>query len=84
MISLKEQMNDHTEILSLVKEIKKYQKKYVQSNYDSKIQEKLTDLEKQLEEIPLYVVYMQNLTKVNEMIDYVRDNLNDYFEELVH
>ena len=81
-ISLKEKMSHNEEIQSLVKEVKDYQKKYVRSNYDSSIKEKLDDLEKRLEEIPVYVVYLQSLEEVNHMIDYVRDSLNDYFDHL--
>jgi len=83
-ISLKEKMKDNEEIQSLVKDVKKYQKKYVQSNYHSEIKEKLDELEKRLSEIPIYVVYLDNLSKVNEMIDYVRDSLNDYFDKLLN
>ena len=32
--------------------------------------------------IPIYNVYMKKLNKVNEMIDYVQDELNDYFYKL--
>ena len=81
-LSLKEKMKDNEEIQTLVADVKKYQKKYVQSGYDSKIKETLDDLEKRLSEIPIYVVYLENLSKVNEEIDYIRDSLNDYFDDL--
>ena len=55
---------------------------YVRSNYDSEVKKELDALEERLEEIPIYVIYLENLMKVNEMIDMVRDSLNDYFCEL--
>ena len=81
-ISLKEQMNDNPEILSLVEEVKNCQKKYIRSGYDSKIKEELDELENKLNSIPVYAVYLENLMKVNEMIEYVKEHLNDYFDTL--
>ena len=81
-MSFKEQMKDNEEIMHLVNEIKKTQKQYIRSNYDETIQEKLNQLEKELNEIPIYHMYLDNLSKVNEMIDYVKDSLNDYFYQL--
>ncbi len=81
-ISLKEKMKDNEEIRTLVEDVKKYQKEYIRSGYDSKIKEQLDDLEERLNTIPIYVVYLNNLTKVNERIDYVKDSLNDYVDKL--
>lgn len=46
-----------------------------------KLEQELTDLKKNLEEIPLFVEYNQNLEIVNDMIDTVKEQLNDYFKE---
>ena len=81
-MEIKTKMDSNQDIHHLVNEVKKYQKKYVQSNYDSSIKEKLDSLNQQLEEIPIYHSYIEELEKVNEMINYVRDSLNDYFTEL--
>ena len=83
-LSMKEKMNTNEEIRNLIEEIKKVQKKYIQSNYDVSIKEQLDTLEKQLNEIPIYVSYIENLTKVNEMIEYVKDSLNEYMNDLVN
>lgn len=81
-ISLKEKMNENQEIISLIEQVKKSQKEYIRSDYNPLIKEKLDTLEKELNAIPIYAIYLENLSRVNEMIDYVKDSLNDYFDEL--
>lgn len=83
-IELKEQMSNNSNITDLVKKIKDTQKKYIKSNYDSKIKNELDSLNKQLEEIPIYSIYSQNLEVVNEKIEYVKGYLNDYFNKLLN
>ena len=83
-ISLKNKMSENEEITSLIKKIKDTQKKYVRSGYDSKIKVELDALEKELMNIPIYYVYSKSLEKVNQMIDYVKDELNDYFSTLLN
>lgn len=82
-IKLKEQMKSNDEINSLVKEIKLKQKKYIRSN-DSNILSELNELEERLNSIPIYHIYTENLEKVNNMINYVRDELNEYFDKLLN
>ena len=82
-IELKEKMNFNDEINSLVKEIKLKQKKYIKTN-DSNILSELNELEEKLNCIPIYHVYTENLEKVNYMINYVKDEMNDYFDELLN
>ena len=83
-MTLKEKMKDNSKIQSLVKEIKKTQKEYVKSSYDKELKKKLDELEEELCSIPIYHIYNENLEKVNEMILYVKDSLNDYFTELLN
>ena len=82
-ITLKKQMDENEEIKELVKKVKEYQKKYIR-NHDENMKKELDILEKQLEEIPLYTVYLQNLEVINEKIEYVKDSLNDYFDQLLN
>ncbi len=82
-ITLKKQMDENEEIKELVKKVKEYQKKYIR-NHDDNIKKELDILEKKLEEIPLYTVYLQNLEVINEKIEYVKDSLNDYFDQLLN
>lgn len=81
-IPLKEKMKNNEEINELVNKVKQLQKKYVNSNYDSEIKKELDLTNKKLEEIPIYNIYLSNLSQVNEKIDYVKDSLNDYFYNL--
>ncbi len=82
-ISLKKKMDENEEIKELVKKVKEYQKKYIR-NHDEALKEELDTLKKQLEGIPLYTVYLQNLEIINEKIEYVKDSLNDYFDQLLN
>ena len=83
-IDLKNKMDSNEEIKLLVNKIKRLQKKYIRSSYDTSIKKELEEVEKELKEIPIYNIYLENLEKVNEMIDYVKDSLNDYFYELLN
>lgn len=82
-IELKKKMETNDEINSLIKEIKLKQKKYIRTN-DSNILSELNELEERLNCLPIYHVYTMNLEKVNEYINYVKDELNDYFLELLN
>ena len=83
-LDLKDRMSHHEEICSLVEKIKSCQKKYIRSGYDPIIKEELDSFQNELLQIPLYVSYQQSLEEVNQMIDYVRDFLNDYFYQLLN
>lgn len=83
-ISLKEKMENNEKIKELVTKVKELQKKYVRSNYDSEVKKELDSINKSLEEIPIYNIYLENLEKVNEKIEYVKDSLNDYFYKLLN
>ena len=82
-IELKTKMDTNDEIKSLVKEIKLKQKKYIRTS-DSNILSELNELEEKLNCVPIYHVYTMNLEKVNEYINYVKDELNDYFDKLLN
>ena len=82
-ITLKEQMSDNDNLNSIINKIKRLQKQYIRTN-DFKIKDELTLLENELKEIPIYNIYNQNLNKVNEMINYVKDRLNSYFDQLLN
>lgn len=82
-IEIKEQMSKNTELMELIEEIKRLQKKYVNTNSEEVLAE-LTELEEKLNSIPIYVIYMQHLEKVNEKIEFVKDELNDYFYKILN
>ena len=78
---LKKKMSNNKEITELVNKIKKLQKDYIRTD-DSCIKEELEQCTGRLNEIPIYYIYNENLKKVNEKIDFVKDSLNDYFYRL--
>lgn len=82
-IEIKKQMSKNTELVELIEEIKRLQKKYVNTNSEEVLAE-LTELEEKLNSIPIYVIYMQHLEKVNEKIEFVKDELNDYFYKILN
>lgn len=84
-LELKTKMNSNHELVKIVEEVKNLQKKYVRSNYqDIDVKIKLDELNDKLYAIPLYVDYMNNLEDVNNMINLVRDSLNDYFYKVLN
>ena len=74
-------MKTNKELMKLIDDLKVAQQEYVkyQKNEDT-----VYELTKKLEDIPIYVSYMNSLEKVNEMISYVSDDLNEYFNKLVN
>ena len=76
-------MASNEELVSLIEKIKKLQKKYVNTN-DQELLVELEKLEEELNNIPIYVIYMQYLEKVNEKIEFVKDELNNYFYEVLN
>lgn len=82
-IELKNTMASNEELVSLIEKIKKLQKKYVNTN-DQELLVELEKLERELNNIPIYVIYMQYLEKVNEKIEFVKDELNNYFYEVLN
>lgn len=82
VIDIKKKMNSNEELKKKINDIKLLQKKYVKSNYDSSVKKDLDKLNDELLEVPIYRIYLDNLSVVNEKIEYVKDSLNDYFYDL--
>ena len=83
-LELQNKMNDNDEIKELINNIKVLQKKYIKSNYSESVKNELDDVTCKLNNIPIYVSYLDNLEKVNYKIEYVKDYLNDYFVNLLN
>ncbi|MBQ6476849.1 MAG: YlbF family regulator [Bacilli bacterium] len=83
-LKIKKQMDSNKELVELIDKVKDLQKKYVKSNYDSKIKKELAKYESELNEIPIYNIYLSKLDEVNYKIDYVKDSLNSYFDNLLN
>lgn len=82
VIDIKKKMDSNEELKKKINDIKLLQKKYVKSNYDSSVKKDLDKLNDELLEVPIYRIYLENLSVVNEKIEYVKDSLNDYFYNL--
>ena len=82
-IELKKRMDENSDIKELVDTIKKLQKKYVQTMDDS-VKEELDKVQEKLDSIPLYDSYQKKLAEVNQKIEIIKDELNDYFYKVVN
>lgn len=82
VIDIKKKMDSNEELKKKINDIKLLQKKYVKCNYDSSVKKDLDKLNDELLEVPIYRIYLENLSVVNEKIEYVKDSLNDYFYNL--
>lgn len=83
-LELREKMKDNEDITLMIENVKRLQKEYVKSGYSEDTKKKLDEVVEKLNQIPLYVMYNQELDKVNIKIDYVRESLNDYFYQLLN
>ena len=82
-IRIKEKMSTNEEIQGLIDSIKKLQKKYVRT-MDDDVKKQLQDVQEQLDNIPLYNSYQKKLSDVNKKIDFIKEELNDYFYNVVN
>lgn len=83
-IELKNKMMSNSNINKLMDDIRDLQKQYIKSNYDSNIKEELDRVNEKLNCIPIYIIYCENLNVVNEMINYVNDELSDFFNKILN
>ena len=82
-LELRDKMSKNSELMGLIDEIKTLQKKYIKNN-NSDIKKELDEKTDKLMNIPIYYKYNQKLEEVNNMISYVEDELNDYFEKVIN
>ena len=78
-LQLKEQMSENEELLERISNVKNLQKKYIKSNYNEEVKQKLEEEDEKLKQIPIYVIYNENLEIVNQMINTINEELNQYF-----
>ncbi|MDO5393551.1 MAG: YlbF family regulator [Mycoplasmatota bacterium] len=82
-IRLKEKMDKSDEIKELVAKVKKLQKQLIKTA-DPEIREELEKVQERLDSIPLYDSYKKKLALVNQQIELIKDDLNDYFYRVVN
>lgn len=81
-LKTKKLMSENHELMSMIDEVKKYQKDIVR-NIDKKDKEiKYKQLLDRLMEDPLYLEYMEYLDEVNNMLNIFENKLNKYFFDL--
>lgn len=81
---LKTRMKEDEKLLELITKVKELQKKYIRNNYNQKIKEELDYHIGLLNNNNLYVLYNHYLEKVNDQIDLVKNELNDYFVKITN
>lgn len=82
-LRLKEKMNDSQEVKELVEKVKKLQKELIKTG-DPGIREELEKVQDRLNSIPIYDSYQKKLAEVNQQIETIKDELNDYFYKVVN
>ena len=83
-IEIKNKMNNNTELVEMIERVKKLQKKIVNNPDSIDLENEYKELNNKLNDIPIYHDYLYYLDRVNEMIIYVKDSLNDYFVEIIN
>lgn len=78
-LKAKEKMKDNEELMELIDEVKSLQKKYIRSNYSKEIKEALDEKMRVLNEIPIFATYNYNLEIVNEKLQVIKEELDQYF-----
>ena len=85
-LRIEEKMKENEEITNLIKEIKDLQKELVKKEYYQKdltsVKEEYESKLQKLNSYPLYVVYLESQRKVNEKLQYVRVEIQRFFDEI--
>lgn len=79
---LKKEMEKDQQLLDLIEEVKRIQKKYIRNNHDQLIKEELDQKLEILNNHKLYILYNYYLEKVNTKIELIKEELNDYFKRI--
>ena len=83
-IEIKNKMNDNDELVEMIERVKVLQKKIVNNPDSIDLVNEFNDINDKLNNIPIYHEYLYYLDRVNAMIIYVNDSLNDYFVETIN
>lgn len=69
--------------MALIEQIKTTQKQYVKSHFQEQEEKDiLSSLQKELEEIPLYKAYQTSLDTINEVLEQMKEELNEKIETM--
>jgi len=85
-LKIEEKLKSNKEIIDLINDIKELQKELVKSKYYKK---DLTSVEKiynkkleELDSYPIYGAYLESQRKINEKLQYVRGEIQSFFDEI--
>lgn len=85
-LRIEEKIKENEEITNLIKEIKDLQKELVKKDYYKKdlsvIEEEYNNKLEELNSYPLYQSYLESQRKVNEKLQYVRVEIQSFFDEI--
>jgi len=84
-LQIRKQLLNRNDIIEEIEAIKKMERAYVKSNFSNlenkaQMDEKLFNLRQK----PLYKMYEQSLSEINGLFVYFKDDLNDFFNDLLN
>ena len=81
-ISIKKKLESNKDIISLINEIKKYQKIAV-NNKDNSVEEKLKKLYQKLELYPIYQSYIITKEELEQELFEIKESFEKYFKDIL-
>lgn len=81
-LSVKKQLNDNSEIMNLIKEIKRFQKIYVNKK-DKNIKIKIDEMYDNLNSYPIYVSYIEIKDELENTLKLISDTFSNYFKDIL-
>lgn len=85
-LKIEDKLKGNKEITDLISDIKRLQKELVKKEYYQKdltsVKEEYESKLQKLNSYPLYVVYLESQRKVNEKLQYVRVEIQSFFDEI--
>lgn len=81
-LSVKKQLNDNNEIMNLIKEIKRFQKIYVNKK-DKNIKIKIDEMYDNLNSYPIYVSYIEIKDELENTLKLISDTFSNYFKDIL-
>ena len=84
-MNLRQKLTENKDIMAKIQEIKRLQKEYVKGAYlDKKIETKLNNLNKELEQYPIYKEYLAKEKEINNILINISEGLNIIFNNILN
>lgn len=83
-LKLKKVISENKELTKLINEVRVSQKKYVRSNFKEEEKKLMDEKLNFLNTNKTYTLYLYYLNNVNNMIELIKDELNDYFYKVTN